>query len=168
MTDIEFFNINDDYFVFDPNSKWVIDGGVQIRFGEEIFSFGWDETNEGIDYSIENKLEKQLGELPFYSLDAKKVNGINSLIGKEIKDVELKWQYYQEYDDDFELKEEKIYTPVEIILRFESDEFLQLAIISFQIKKDPFEIVNAIYDLNGQFLVSLNGGIEITSPPLEL
>lgn len=164
VTDIEFFNINDDYYEFDPESKWVIDAGIQIRFGEDVFSYGWETEHEGLGYSLGRELKTILGDANYYELDAKSKTNIRSLIGKEINDVKINWSYYREYDENFVLKEEKTFVPVEIILTFDEDVFLQVAIIDFQIKVEPFEIVNAVHHINGNFLISFNELTKITNP----
>lgn len=38
LKSIKLYNVNDNYFVFDPKSHAVIDGGVEFIFEEEILS----------------------------------------------------------------------------------------------------------------------------------
>jgi len=163
ITDIGLYNINDSYFEFDPVSKWVIDGGFQINFDNEIFSFGWDKESEGFDYSLEKSVDKIIGETPHYEIGAKQVDGISCLIGSVIEDVSFKWQFYQVYNDEGELQEENIHVPVEFILKFQTGDFIQFSLILFRINKDPFELIEVEYDLAGRLLVSLNNEIEITN-----
>ena len=161
ITDIEFYNINDNYFVFDPESTWVFDGGIQIKFDNEVFSFGWNNAERGFDYSIENTLEDFFGDLDTYPIEAKKIEGANNLIGLEILDLEIEWGFYREYDENFELKDEKIYMPVGLLFKFSDNKFLNVALIKFAVTKDPFKIVNAQYDLDGGLYISLNNDLEI-------
>lgn len=162
ITDIEFYNINDNYIVFDPDSKWVFDGGIQVKFENDYFSYGFDQQSGGFDFSLEQPIDKLFRDLPFYSINAKNINGIAALLNSEIEDVSLKWQFYREFDENGELKEEKIYVPVEFGLKFNCGNTLQLALFNFELRKDTFEIVNAEYNLAGTLLISLNKNQEIT------
>jgi len=168
ILDIEFYNINESYFVFDPKAIWVIDGGVQIKFEDGFFSYGWDYENGGFDLSLNKSIDKLFGEAPFYSLDAKQIKGVSVLIGLEIEEVNIKWDYYREFNEDGELKDEKIYVPVELIFRLNRGKILHLALINFGIKNNPFEIVNAEYSLDGKLLIALNKEIEISIPNKDL
>lgn len=161
ITDIEFYNINDSYLVFDENAQWVFDGGIQIKHESGLFSFGWDSENQGFDYAIDKSIDSLIADLPFYSVDAKKIAGISSLIGSEVETIDFEWDYYQEFDENAELKEEKIYVPVQMNLTFKFNNFLQIALIDFTIKENPFEIVNPVFNLAGQLYISLNKNIYI-------
>ena len=161
VMDIEMYNINEHYYMFDPESQWVIDGGVEIILEDAHFSFGWDRRNEGYDYSFDRSLKEMIDDLPHFSVGAKEVAGISSLIGKTITDLKIQWHYYLTLNDEGELTGDKTYIPIDIVLTFDSRERIQLAFIDFEIKKRPFALKNPTYDLAGQVLLSLNNTISI-------
>ncbi|WP_294671318.1 hypothetical protein [uncultured Fluviicola sp.] len=160
ITNITFFNINDSYLDFEQKSMWVIDGGIQIDTDSETFGFGWNYEQEGFDFVLNTTIDTLLGEAPAYEVDLKRNSGINSIIGSEIIDVEFEWDFYQELDENGALKEEKIYIPVMLLLQFRSNDFLQLALIDFEIQEEPFNIVNPKFDLTGELLISHNTRIK--------
>ena len=155
IVDIEFFNVNDSYLILDPASKWVFDGGVQINFTDSVFSIGWDYESEGFDFSLENTIDAFLGDEEYFPVAAKQIPGIKQLIGSNITDVKIKWDYYQNMDEAGEIIPEKIFIPVELLLTFESDT-LQLALVSYQIKDEPFGLTDLEFNQSGELLVSLN------------
>ena len=161
LTEIEFYNTNDQFYVFNEDSKWVVDGGVQINFGDEVFSYGWETDFEGYNYSFEKSFEELIGESDQYAIGAKDVKGISNLIGKTVTNLALKWQFYQEYDEEGELKDEKTFVPVELIIQFDFEDLLHFALIDFGIDMETNNIENAVYDLGGNMLLSINNETEI-------
>lgn len=161
ITGIEIFNINDNYYVFNPESLWAFDGGIQISFGETFLSWGWNYETEIFEFSTEKKTIELLGNANFYQVDPTQILKIHELKGSRIKDVKIKWEFYQDINEDFEPIGERIYTPVNIILIFESKSFLQMATLNFMISGKPFKIINAQYDLAGKMLFSINDEITV-------
>lgn len=161
ITNIKFFNINDTYLDFEQKSMWIIDGGIQIDIDHGIFSFGWNYEQEGFDFVLDKTIDTILGEAPAYEVDLKRNSGLVSIIGSEISDLEFEWDFYQEYDENGELKEGKIFFPVMLLLKFRSNDFLQLALIDYEIQEEPFNIVNPKFDLGGELLISHNARIKI-------
>ena len=161
IVDIEFFNLNDSYLVINPESKWVFDGGIQINFTDAVFSIGWDYESEGFDFSMENTIDDFLGDEEYFPAGTKQIPGIVKLIGSNIKQVNIKWDYYQNMDEEGEIIPEKIFIPVELLMTFETDETLQLALVSYQIKDEPFELTDLEFNQSGELLVSLNDVVAI-------
>lgn len=167
IKDIELYNINEDYYVFDPERTLVIDGGIEFIFEDSSFCYGWDFANGGYDYSLEHKLELLLDEAPHYALEAKQLESISRLIGDKIQDVDFKWDYYQDYDENGELKEEKIFVPIELILTTVLSKTIQIALIGFRINKDSLELVDPKYDLEGEILFNLGNTLNIEKLSIE-
>ena len=163
ITDIEFYNINDNYFVFDPETTWVFDGGIQLKFGDDLLSMGYNVTERGMDFSLEKPMTDLLEDSNFYPIEAKQIEGVAALVGQEILDVKIDWGYYHEYDENFELKEEKIFIPTGLLLNFSNDKTLKVALIKFAVTKDPFKIVNAEFSLDGNLYISLHNNLEIAT-----
>lgn len=162
ITNITCFNMNDTYLDFEQKSMWVIDAGIQMDVDNGVVSFGWNYEQEGFDFVLDKTVDKLLGEAPVYEVDLKRNSGLAALIGSEISDVEFEWDFYQELDENGALKEEKIYIPVMLLLQFRSNDFLQLALIDYEIQEGPFNMVNPKFDLTGELLISYNTRIEIT------
>lgn len=163
ITNITCFNMNDSYLDFEQKSMWVIDGGIQIDTDNGVVSFGWNYEQEGFDFVLDKTIDILFGEAPAYEIDLKRNSGLATIIGSEIIDIEFEWDFYQELDENGALKEEKIYIPVMLLLQFRSNDFLQLALIDYEIQEEPFNIVNPKFDLTGELLISYNTRIKITN-----
>lgn len=161
ITDIKIYNINESYLAFAEKPLWIIDGGIQIDIDNGVFSFGWNYELEGYDFVLEKTIDALNGEAPVCELDLKRKSGLGALIGSEIIDIEFEWDYYQEFDENAELKEKKIFVPVLLLLKFRLNDFLQLALIDYEIQQEPFNIVNAEFNLEGELLISHNTEIKI-------
>lgn len=161
LTDIEFYNINPYYFSPDPEKTWIINGGIQLTFDDDNFSFGWNEKKEFFE-AIPSSFDALITDLTFESLGAKNVRGLQGLMGKSVSDLKFKWNFYQEYDEDFKLKEEKKYMPFEIIIEFDDGAFLQVSAVDCEIDTDKIGAI--IYDSQAQLLISLNEKFDILLP----
>ncbi|MCG8321456.1 MAG: hypothetical protein MI921_18275 [Cytophagales bacterium] len=161
LTDIEFYNINPYYFSPDPDKTWIINGGIELTFDDDNFSFGWNEKKEFFE-AIPGSFDALMTDLTFESLGAQNVRGLQDLIGKSVSNLKFKWNFYQEYDEDFKLKEEKKYMPFEIIIEFNDGNFLQISAVDCEIYTD--KIGEIIYDSQAQLLISLNERFEISLP----
>lgn len=161
ITSIRVFNVSDNYIEFIPGEQWALDGGIQIEFDKDFICLGWDFENQGFDFSLSRPLTEILGEAPYYQIDPAEVKGVSDLQGSRIADCKIKWEFYQELDEDGEPKEEKIFMPVELFLSFENGAFLQLATISFVVDRHSFAISKAEYNIFGRLLVSVNKKVEI-------
>jgi hypothetical protein len=156
-----FFNLNDSYFVFEPDALWIFDTGVQIDFTDGFFSFGWNSEFDAFDYSADKTMpELQTNEL-LYTVDSEETAVLDRLAGTAITDVAFDWDYFQEYDEFAQLKDEKIYVPVGLKLTFDNGETLQLAAIRYGINADTKGIAKAQYSLDGQLLAAFNKKVEI-------
>ena len=158
---IQFFNLNDSYFIFDPNSIWVFDTGIQLTLESGIFSFGWNSEFDGFDYSTEKTMDQLQTDETVYTIDPEETKALEQLIGATITDVSYEWDYYQDYDEFAQLKEEKIYVPVQIKLQLDNDHTLQLAALRYGIHPETKQIAKANFDLQGQLFVSLNNVLEV-------
>ena len=61
----------------------------------------------------------------------------------------MKFLFYQEYDENAQLKEEKTYVPTELVIRFNEDQLIKIALIDFGIDPSTKQIGIAQYDLFG-------------------
>lgn len=162
ITSIKVFNVNDSYVEFIPEVQWVVDGGIQFEFGNQTMCIGWNFENEGFYFSTTKPIAQILGETPFYQIEPSGLKGISKFIGAQIKDLRIKWEFYHEFDEEGELKSEKIYTPVGLLLEFDFNEFIQIAEIGFEVDHQKFAIINAEYNIFGRLLLSVNKKVEIS------
>ncbi len=161
LSNIKLYNINDDYYAFYQESHWVFDGGIQFNIDNSIACWGYDYEAEMFEFSINKEITEHLAETNYYQIDSNNIKGVSELQGAKIKDVDIKWEFYQKIDENFEPFGEKIYTPIEIILHFDLNMTLQLALIDFEIDEKPFRMINPTYHLEGEMFYSFNNEIEI-------
>ena len=161
LLDIEFFNANKNYYIPDPDKLWIIDSGVELTLPDQKFSFGWAMDKEFFNV-IPGGIDGLTGELKVEQLGARNVEGLNALIGSRIHKVDLKWNFYHELDENFEIKEEKKFMPFEIIMTFDNSSTLQLAAVDFGLRDG--QLVNLTYESQGNLMISLNEIIEIAMP----
>lgn len=159
-----FYNRNDSYFVFERDALWVFDSGIQIDFGDGLFSFGWNSEFEAFDYSAEKPMTELHTHPSVYAVDGRETSALASLSGTTITDIAFDWDYYQEYDEFAQLKEEKIYVPVGLKLQFSNGETLQLAAIRYGINSETKGLARTQFSLDGELLVAFNKAIEIAAP----
>lgn len=160
LTGIEFYTINDKYWVFDEDHTWVVDCGINMDFQDNSFSFGWNSEKGFYDHHF-GKIENLTGEYKIKDLEAVNIEGIKNLIGKKIKDVKIQCNFYFDMDEHFEPTEHKNFMPMEMIITFDNGDLLQLAAIRFEIDKESKQIKNAIYDSEAKFLITLNKPADI-------
>jgi hypothetical protein len=160
LSNIEFYNINDKYWVFDEERVWVLDCGIELTLGSDLFTFGWSAGKELYEHHF-GKLEELKGELEIKALHAMEVEGIKELCGKKISDVTIKWNFYHDLDENYEPTEHKNYMPMELFLTFENGSTLQLAAIRFRVDTENKSISDLTFDSTGDFLVALNHPFEI-------
>jgi hypothetical protein len=160
LTAIEFYTINDKYWVFDEEKVWVLDCGVQLTFGEEHFTFAWNSEKQFYEHHI-GKVEEITGDHEIKALHAAELEGIQKLFGKKITSAKYQWNFYHDLDDNFQPVEQKNYMPMEMILTFENESVLQLAGINFKVDTENKTITDLTFDSTGDFLVALNHTFEI-------
>ncbi|WP_430817796.1 hypothetical protein [Carboxylicivirga sp. RSCT41] len=161
ISTIRLFNINDDYYAFYEDSHWVFDGGIQFCIDDAIVCWGYDYEKEMMELSFDKEITDKLEGTKHYQVDSKNIKGISELQGATIKDVSIKWEFYQNIDENFEPYGDKIYAPIEIVLYFDFNMTLQLALIDFEIDEQAFKMVQPTYDLEGEMLYSFNKQIKI-------
>jgi hypothetical protein len=160
LSHIEFYTINDKYWVFDEEKVWVLDCGIQLSFGDEVFAFAWNKEKGFYEHHI-GRIEEITADIETKGLHATEIEGIRKLIGKKITDVKFQWNFYHDLDENFEPKEEKNYMPMEILLTFENESVLQLAGINFEVDTENKKIFDVTFDSTGDLLITLNHPIEI-------
>ncbi|NJO88103.1 MAG: hypothetical protein HC831_03415 [Chloroflexia bacterium] len=156
---IDFYNVEEKYLSFNEDKQWVIRGGIEFIFESQTISWGW--SNEMHLYElIDSDLDPLIGELDVYELEIGELPIIEKLRGQKITNINFKWTFYQEMNEDMELSDEKTYIPQELKIKFEDGTSMQIATVVFQIK--GAEIYAPSYDPQGALLISVNGELEIS------
>lgn len=167
LNDIEVYNAAEKYFEIKENQTWIYKGGLELNFGDTRFSLAWDHGNDSYDFNLEGGVKPLLKDLNFYSVDIKKVEGISDLLNQSIKNVDFEWEFYQDFNEDGEMMEEKFYVPIGIKLDFENGDCLQIATIETRIEAETYQLIDPVYNLCGDLLISLNNPIEIEQQSME-
>lgn len=148
ITNIELFQVNENYMELEEDATWVIDCGATIHFDDdEQISLGWDADLEIFRLS-ELDVEDLTNELEVYELPFTKIDSIQALLGLEITDVRFVWNYFEDKDGEQE------FVPCGMAFILEGGKALTLATINCDIEEG--EVKSISYDLEGELLVSLD------------
>lgn len=158
LTDIRLYNINTDYLLYEPNACIVIDGGVELHFGEEVLSIGWNETSELVDLA-QTPLANFVDELVLLPIRTKEFNPEALLLNKSVKSLEIKWNWYQDVDHNLDTKGTLNYIPIQMNFTFEDNCTLQIAAVSYETKKN--EIAYFYSDSENELLIAYNRQVDI-------
>jgi hypothetical protein len=158
---IKIFNVNDSFFVFEATASWVFDGGIEIITEENILTLAWDHLNDGFSFKVDEGVESLLEGADYYQVEDEITSGVQNTSKQLVESLNLKCQFYQEYDENAQLKEEKTYVPTELVIRFNEDQLIKIALIDFGIDPATKQIGIAQYDLFGRLYLSLNEDLEI-------
>ncbi len=161
ISGIEIYQINLEFYEFNDNSFWIFDGGIQFILEHGVFGWGWNFENEIYSYSTEKHIKEFL--VPnFVLVDNENIPGISNLIGSLIRNVDIKWEFYQNINEDFEPVGEKYYVPVELKLYLENEIMIQIANIDFELNEETFDMTNPKYSIEGELLFNFNEEIKIS------
>ncbi len=153
LTSIQFYNVNENYFVFHPKSLAVIDGGVELDFEGQKLVIGWNSERALFDVDT-NSIKPLLGEEDYYQIESADLQIGQNLIGSSLISLEPKWNWFQETNDEMEPIGPKHYIPMEVILRFENSHTFQIAAIQYEIKDR--KLSNVSYDCQNELLLSVD------------
>ena len=155
LISIKLFQVNEEYFYFEKERKWIIDAGIALTFPEGILCLGWNTILEG--FSFENKdFSLVYNESNYSELDCEE---IEKFVGNEVIEHEFKSLEF-EYVADYTMKIQKETRIVELILKFKNNSTLQLSTVDYDLAQNsgPF---NYRYHISSSILVSLDNLVEI-------
>ena len=159
LLDVSYFNINDNFFVFDDDQLAIIDGGVTLFFQDQTLSLCFNQEVELFNYSTQ-QAPANFGDLDYYEIEKSNFDFASSVINQKVVDVETHWTWFQELNEDFEPYGEKKDLLQGLTLSFENGEFLRLAVVFYQLS--PMGASGFEYDSKGELLVTTNRELEIT------
>ena len=146
LTNMQFFNVNDNYFVFSPKSQVVIDGGIVLTFNDYQVVIGWSEELELVALTT-NSIETLLGKMDFYQIPTDELVP-DGIIGSVVVSAQTTWNWYYDLDDELEPIGEKQYIPYELVLQLEGEHSIQIAAIAYQIENK--NIHSPMFDSQGE------------------
>ncbi len=153
LLEIRYFNINDDYFIFDSENLLIIDGAVLLRFSHTKLTLGWNANLELFD-SVEEDVSVLLKDSNFYELELDNEVLTKKFIGKTIQSTGVKWNWYQDLNDDYEPDGPQMNIIEELVLKFEDGSSLQIATVRYTLNQK--DITDLEFDPQGQLMISAN------------
>ena len=160
LTHLELFIISDNFFVFEEEKRYVVDAGIGLLIGDTKFIFAWDTEKELFCLSHES-MKSLLGDKEYFRLNDDEIAGLRELIGQTIENISCKWNFFQEYDEEGELKEDKTYIPIDIQLHFNNGRTLHLAAIEFAISAKDHSLMNPRYNSQANLYVGVDHFLSI-------
>ena len=158
------YNVNPNYFAFDPEKIWVLDGGISFTLANNTtVSYCWHKEMELMDMRL-GEAKELLGDLDFYAVNDVTARVQAALGDKTISDVHFEWNWYQKMNDDFELDDTLHFAPLGITLTFTDGSTLQLGSIQFSVNAEDKRLANVSYLTEGDLLVALNTIIPVEMP----
>ncbi len=158
LKNIDFYSIDGNYLSFDEKNEWIFRGGIEFIFESYTISIGWNNEMH-LNEMVEGELDDLIGELDVYDLELGELATIEKLKGQKVKNIDFKWTFYQEMDEEMELTDEKTYIPQELKLEFEDGTKMQVAGIVFQLKDN--QIHNPVYDPQSMLMITVDKEVEI-------
>lgn len=161
LLQIRYFNINDDYLIVDSENLLVIDGAVSLQFSDsKKLTIGWNATLELFD-TIEQDASVLLNDSNAYELTLENETLMKQFIGKTVQSTDVKWNWYQDLNDDYEPDGPQMHIVEELILKFEDESTLQIATVSYSLEQNG--ITKLEFDPQGQLMISANNIREIST-----
>lgn len=164
IKNIELYNVNPNYFAFDEDAVWVLDGGALIEFEDHTkISFCWNKEMELMDMVL-GDADLLFQDLDFYVIDDISQKVTAACTGKKVQNIDFEWNWYQKLNEDFELEDELNFAPLGLQFELEDGTTLQLAAIRFGVDAQDKSLKNATYLPEGDLLVALNQVVPIVLP----
>jgi hypothetical protein len=139
----------------------VVDAGIGLLIGDVKFIFAWDVEKELFCLAHES-MKSLLGDKEYFRLNDDEISGLRELIGHTVENVSCKWNFFQEYDEEGELKEDKTYIPIDIQLHFNQGRTLHIAAIEFAISAKDHSLMNPRYNSQANLYVGVDHFLPIT------
>ncbi len=153
LLEIRYFNIHDDYFIFDSENLLIIDGAVLLQFSTTKLTLGWNANLELFD-TVEEDVSVLLKDSNFYELDLDNEVLTKKFIGKKIQSTSVKWNWYQDLNDDYEPDGPQMNIIEELVLKFEDGSSLQIATVRYTLNQK--NVTDLEFDPQGQLMISAN------------
>ena len=157
---IKVYNHHQPYPFVEDNEAVVVSAAVAFVFGDSPITFFWHLEDSIFNFSLaEVEIDEDWDDIEITNIDTFK-----NMEGDEVNGVAINWTYFQKLDENFEILEEKIFVPQEMVLSFTNGSQLQIACVDFNIDPVSNDLVNLSYHMSGGLLISAVPYTEIASP----
>ncbi len=155
---IELFTVNSDSYSFASESSFVVDGGISLYGDDFVFSIAWNQEQELFDTSFDSA-EILLDDIEFYT-HTNNDQLLRHVHGSIITNIEARFTWYYDLNDDMEMVEPKHYIIEELLLTLDNAITLQIAAIEYTVRNNA--ISKAIFNPQGELLCSIDTIIQIS------
>lgn len=158
LLELNFYQVNDNFFELMEEGFWIIDGGIELKFSGGIVSAAWDSELES--YVIKNDSVKNIyNQDNLFKLENENIKGLKKFVGLNVNGLNFKSLEF-EYVVDYTLRTEKEERYVELIIGFQNKSQLQIAFVDYVLEenKSPKDFS---FDLSTDLLVSTKSILEI-------
>jgi len=158
LIDFNVFQVNDSYFVLNDKNQWIVDAGIEFQFYKGYFTIGFSSDLEHI--SVQSvKFDKMYSDDNYVALDDIKSGKLKAFIGKKIEEATFKTLEFDEVID-YTMKTKKVSKLVEMILHFEGNQTLQIALVNYDLVENEAP-KNFRYNIINDILISMNTIVKI-------
>lgn len=155
---IGLFTVNSDSYSFLSESCFVVDGGISLYGDDFVFSITWNQEQELFDTSF-GRAEKLLDGIEFYTLKHNE-ELLRRVHGNIITNIETRFTWYYDLNDDMEMIEPKHYIIEQLLLTLDNAITLQIATVEYEVRNNA--ISKAVFNPQGELLCSINTIIQIS------
>ena len=160
LVSIKVYNHHQPYPFVEENEAVVVSAAVAFLFEDEPITFYWHLEDGIFNFSLAKvDVDEDWDDIEITNIDTFK-----NMEGDEVNKVVINWTYFQKLDENFEILEEKLYVPQEMVLSFSNGSQLQIACVDFNIDPVSNDLVNLSYHMSGGLLVSAVPYKEIAAP----
>ncbi len=158
LLEITFYHVNDYFFELPDKGFWLIDGGMELRFPNGVISAAFDSETKSfvIKNTPVNKIYKNDNLI---ELRTNEISNLDRFLSLSVHDVIFRLLEF-EYIVDYTMKTKKEDRYVQMILKFENKEILQIAFVNYELISNQAP-KRFMFDLNNDILVSTNEVIQI-------
>tara|TARA_R110001599_G_scaffold41503_2_gene125497 strand:- start:5126 stop:5677 length:552 start_codon:yes stop_codon:yes gene_type:complete len=157
---IKVYNHHQPYPFVEDNEAVVVSAAVAFLFEDEPITFYWHLEDSIFNFSLAKvEVDEDWDDIEITNIDTFK-----NMEGDEVNEVAINWTYFQKLDENFEILEEKLFVPQEMVLSFYNGSQLQIACVDFNIDPVSNDLVNLSYHMSGGLLISAVPYTEIAAP----
>ncbi len=159
VVDLKLYNVNDDFFVFDPKNLAVIDGGISMQLEYSELNIAWNADLELFDVTI-GPIESLLQDLGYYLISEEDLSIGRSMINQKIERIEPRYSWYHYLNDDSEASGPKNYVLEQLIIYFANKSVVQIATIDYSIENRS--LIDPVFNIYGTLMIATNNIIGIS------
>lgn len=161
LQELNFYQVNDNFFEFSEEGYWIIDAGIELKFPSGIISAAWEYASES--YVMSNEPVKKLySQNNLFQLENENILNLNKFVGLNVAEVDFKIREF-EYVADYTMRIEKENRFVELIIEFQNKGLIQIAFIDYTLEENKAP-TNFSFDVSTEILVSTKKIFEVKYP----